>query len=245
MLFSVITVTFNAARFLQETLQSVAQQKNVTFEHLIWDGGSQDLTLEIAQKFSHVKILQGKDSGIADAMNRATEHARGDFLIHLHADDLLAHPQALQMAARALKLHPGAEWLYGKAHVIDDQGSRIRTTPYEPFTPKRLRKYNFITHPATVISRSLFKKIGGFDPRLRYCMDYDFWQRLTRLSYPLVLATPLASFREHAHSLSTCEPLAVTDEAYLVRNRYTCTFYEHFRSYWTWKKRRNHLTKEK
>jgi glycosyltransferase involved in cell wall biosynthesis len=243
MRFSVITITFNAEKYLAQTLHSVAVQERVGFEHLVWDGGSTDCTLKIARSFSHVKIIEGRDHGIADAMNRSAAYAQGEFLLYLHADDLLAHSQSLLMAERALSLHPHVEWLYGKAHVINEAGAIVRTTPYEPFSGRRLRKYNFMTHPATILSRSLFKKAGEFDSDLRYCMDYDLWLRLAKLSIPFALATPLACFRQHNSSLSTKEPLGVTDEAYLVRNRYVASLYERFRSYRTWKKRRNKLLK--
>jgi glycosyltransferase involved in cell wall biosynthesis len=239
--FSVITVTFNAEKYLAQTLQSVAAQERVEFEHLVWDGGSCDRTLEIASSFPHVKIIEGKDRGIADAMNLSAAYAQGEFLLYLHADDLLAHPCALLMVKRVLDLHPDVSWLYGKAHIIDQEGSYLRTTSFEPFSEKRLRKYNFITHPATIVSSALFKKVGGFHVNLRYCMDYDLWLRLARYSAPLTLATPLACFREHRDSLSTREPLQVADEAYFVRNCHLFSFYERFRSYRTWKKRRKKL----
>lgn len=179
MRFSVITVSFNAEKFIAFTLASVAQQMGVTYEHLLWDGGSQDRTLEIASHFDSVKIIEGKDKGIADAMNQAAARAQGDFLIYLHADDVFAHSHTLLMIDRALRLHPKAAWLYGKAHIIDETGAILRTTAYEPFSEKRLRKYNFITHPATVVARSLFKQVGGFND-LRYCMDYDLWLRISK-----------------------------------------------------------------
>ena len=238
MRFSVITITFNAEQFLAQTLESVAMQEGVDYEHLIWDGGSNDRTLEIAHSFNHVKIIEGRDSGIADAMNRGAAHAQGEFIIHLHADDALSHPRALLMMNRALLLHPHIEWLYGQANIINEKGSRLRTTRYEPFSGKRLRKYNFITHPATVVSYSLFKRVGGFCTDLRYYMDYDLWLRLARLSTPFALPAILASFREHNGSLSTREPFQVADEAYHVRNRYVTSLYERFRSFRTWKKRK-------
>lgn len=240
MRFSVITITFNAEKFLESTLESAAQQRGVTWEHILWDGGSEDRTLSIANTFESVRIIEGKDRGIADAMNLAASHARGDFLIYLHADDIFPHSQVLLMIDRALRLHPETEWLYGKAHMIDEIGSILRTTSYEPFAQKRLRKYNFITHPAAAVSRSLFLKTGGFN-HLKYCMDYDLWLRMGRLSTPLVVPSVLACFRQHNLSLSTRDTLQVADEAYLVRNRYVTSLYERFRSYRTWKRRREHI----
>jgi glycosyltransferase involved in cell wall biosynthesis len=243
MRFSVITITLNAEKYLSQTLHSVARQQGVEFEHIVWDGGSRDCTFEIARSFPHVKVIEGKDQGIADAMNQAAAYATGEFLLHLHADDLLAHGRVLLMVERVLRQHPHLEWLYGRAHFIDEKGSHVRTTPHEPFSIKRLRKYNFITHPAVFLSAAVFKKMGGFHTELNYCMDYDLWLRLSQFTTPYALATPLACFRQHADSLSTQEPLHVADEAYRVRNRYTANFYERLRSYRTWKKRRNCILK--
>lgn len=245
MRFSIITITFNAEKYLAETLQSVARQKFSSFEHLIWDGGSTDRTLEIAHSFAHVVMYQGQDKGIADAMNRGAELAKGEFLIHLHADDLLAHPQALSIIDTALNQHPSIDWLYGQAHFIEGNGQILRTTPYERFSLFRLKKYNFITHPATCIRRTLFQQVGGFQSDLKYCMDYDLWLRLAQKAIPFALPFVVSSFREHQHSLSTSEPVNVADEAYRVRNHYISTLLGRYRSWRTWKKRKRRLLGEK
>lgn len=238
MKFSVITITYNAAAYLEQTLRSVAQQEFADFEHIIWDGGSGDRTLEIARSFPHVTVYEGKDEGISDAMNRGAAHAKGDFLLHLHADDFLATPRTLAMVDNVLRLHPQIDWLYGKVNVVDFKGEFKRETPYEPFSFKRLRRYNFLSHPAVFVKRSLFEKAGGFHKNLKYCMDYDLWLRLAAHTSAFALPTVLACFREHQYSLSTSEPVRVADEAYRVRNRYVASSLERFRSYRTWKKRR-------
>jgi glycosyltransferase involved in cell wall biosynthesis len=237
MKFSIITVTFNAEAYLEQTLLSVAEQKFTDYEHIIWDGGSADRTLEIARSFPRVTLYEGQDEGIADAMNRGAAFASGDFLLHLHADDFLVSSQALAIVDNALRLHPQADWLYGRVNVIDSKGEYKRTTPFEAFSFARLRRYNFISHPATFIRRTLFEKVGGFQKSLKYCMDYDLWLRLAAQTKAFALPSVLASFREHPFSLSTSEPIKVADEAYQVRNLYVATLYERYRSYRTWKKR--------
>ena len=237
MRFSIITITFNAELFLEETLNSVHQQTFRDFEHLIWDGGSQDSTLEIVKKFP-VKIFQGKDGGISDAMNRGAQLAKGEILLHLHADDLLFHPRVLAYVDHLFKQYPHLEWLYGLTQSINSKGIPLAQSEYQPFSLKRLKKYNCISHPATFIKRELFEKEGGFDTSLKYCMDYDLWLRLAKRSHPLAFPFTLASFRQHEGSLSTRETLGVADEAYAVRNRYLKGPIERFRSYRTWKKRR-------
>ncbi len=245
MKFSIITITYNAAAYLEQTLRSVDEQDLTDYEHIIWDGGSTDKTLEIARSFPRVKVYEGSDEGIADAMNRGAAFAEGEFLIHLHADDFLENPRVLTMIARTLHLHPHVDWLYGRLKVVDSDGEHVRTTPYEPYSFKRLRRYNFISHPATCVRRSLFEKVGGFHKNLKYCMDYDLWLRLAAQAPAFALSTVLACFREHQNSLSTSEPMNVTDESYQVRNAYVTTFYERYRSYRTWKKRRYNLLEDK
>ena len=238
MRFCVVTITYNAEKFLAQTLDSVATQEGVEFEHILWDGGSSDATLDIISRYPHIKLFQGKDQGIADAMNKGAAHASGDFLLHLHADDLLSHSNSLLMVERTLKQHPTLKWLYGKVEVIDEAGQALYVTPYEAYSYKRLCRYNFISHPATFVKRGLFEKVGGFRSSLRYCMDYDLWLRLAKTTCPMALNTSLAYFRQHSGSLSTSEPHEVADEAYQVRNVYVRSLYERYRSYRTWKKRK-------
>ena len=125
MKFSIVTITYNAERYLTPMLESVAEQDFPHFEHIIWDGGSSDRTLAIACSFPHVTLYQGSDEGISDAMNRGAFLAKGDFLLHLHADDCLAHSRVLSMVNTCLKQHPSIQWLYGKAHIVDEKGNRF------------------------------------------------------------------------------------------------------------------------
>ncbi len=236
MRFSVITITFNAEAFLEKTLESVANQEHDSFEHIIWDGGSTDKTLEIASRYD-VKIHQGQDGGIADAMNKGAAFASGNILLHLHADDLLENPKVLSFADTAFLQHPHIRWLYGQAYTIDEKGELKSRSTYAPFSLKKLCRYNTITHPATFVERAFFEEVGGFNPQLKYCMDYELWLRLAHLSTPLALPTTFASFREHGGSLSTSTPRGVADEAYQIRNKYTCSLWQKWKSYKTWRKR--------
>lgn len=237
MLFSIITITFNAEKYLAETLSSVAEQECSDYEHLLCDGGSSDKTFEIAARFPHVQVHRGQDQGISDAMNQAATHAKGEFLLFLHSDDYLVHPRVLSLIATSIQQHPEVLWLYGQARIIDEAGVIKRETLYTQFNHRKLKKYNTITHPSTFVSRRLFVQMGGFRKSLRYAMDYDLWLRLAEITTPLSLPSVISAFREHDNSLSTSQPRAVADEAYGVRNRYQKSFWGRWRSYRTWKRR--------
>lgn len=236
--FSIITVTYNAEAYLEETLASVDHQSFSNFEHIVWDGGSRDKTLEIVRKFPHILLYQGKDDGIADAMNKGAEKACGEYLIHLHADDLFAHKKVLEFIDTALKQHPEVQWLYGSVGTIDEKGNKKeKESRFTHFDYKKLKKYNCISHPGVCISRRLFWDFRGFDPSLKYAMDYDLWLRIGKKEKPLALFSELAHFREHPQSLSTSLPKKVAEEAYMVRNRYLTSFWEKWISYRTYKRR--------
>jgi glycosyltransferase involved in cell wall biosynthesis len=241
MRFSIITITYNAEKHLQKTLESVAAQSFTDFEHIIWDGGSTDRTIEIAKKFPHVKIYQGKDEGISDAMNRGAAVACGEFLLHLHADDYLTQNDTLLIVDTHLRQHPEIKWLYGQIEIIDDNGEKKREGPFTPFNLKKLKRYNTIPHPACFYSKELFAQVGGFSTDLRYAMDYDLWRKFAKITLPLALPKIFSSFREHSGSTSTTQPVKVADEAYLVRKKHATNIWQQWRSYRTWKQRRKKI----
>lgn len=237
MRFSILTIALNAEKYIGETLKSSSDQTFRDFEHLVWDGGSRDGTVDVVTQFAHAQLVQGRDRGISDAMNKIAAHARGEYLLFLHADDQLAHPCVLDKVNTALAQHPGVEWLYGQVEKIDEEGQKSGLLPFRSFSKGLLLKYNMIAHPGVFIFRSLFEREGGYRTDLKYAMDYELWLRLSQHHTPFALATPVAAFRAHPGSLSTTRPLAVANEAYEVRNRYTSTLYQRWRSYRTWKSR--------
>lgn len=237
MRFSIITVTLNAEKYLEQTLRSVTGQTFTEYEHIVWDGGSSDRTLEIIEHFPHVRLFSGKDDGISDAMNRGAGFAGGEYIIHLHADDCLAHDRVLEEVDQFLTKLGNPPWVYGRAETIDHEGVYLRTSQLISFDARRLRRYNIITHPATVLSRQLFQDAGGFRTDLKYCMDYELWLRLAKTHVAIAMTVVVAKFRGHQGSLSTRETKGVADEAYRVRNEYVRNLWERFKSYRTWKRR--------
>ena len=89
--FSIITVTYNAGKVLEDTIQSVIFQTYRNVEYIIVDGGSTDHTLEVANKYSDriSKIISEPDKGLYDAMNKGIRLATGDYLCFLNAGDEL------------------------------------------------------------------------------------------------------------------------------------------------------------
>ena len=97
--FSIITASYNYAEYIREMLDSVAGQEDVTFEHIIYDAGSTDGTLDIIKEYEHVSLFVEPDDGMSDAINKGFERASGEWVMWLNTDDRL-HPGALKEVLR-------------------------------------------------------------------------------------------------------------------------------------------------
>lgn len=200
--FSVITCTWNSARYLPESMASVLSQDYPHIEYIFVDGGSTDGTLEMIRSLNRPYILiENVRGGVSRAMNEGMRIATGDVIAHLHSDDYYLHPQVLGTVAQQLE-SSGKGWLFGRTRPIvnGELGYEGYTAPR--YTYSKLLKGNFIPHPATFVKRELMQRAGEFKTNLKYAMDYDLWLRLGQIEDPVQLDEPLTAFREHEGSLS-------------------------------------------
>jgi glycosyltransferase len=177
---SIVTVAYNSAATIADTLRSVAVQSHGDIEHLLIDGASEDNTLHIVRVHgAHVaKLVSEPDRGIYDAMNKGLALATGDFVGFLNADDMLASPDAVASIARAAAA-PGTGAVCGDlVYVRKDRPDEVlRYWRCGPFAPERLRYGWMPPHPTLYVRRSLVSELGPFDTRLRIAADYDFMLR--------------------------------------------------------------------
>ena len=180
MKISIVTVAYNSAATIADTLRSVAEQSHSDIEHLVIDGASKDDTLRIVgARGAHVaKVVSEPDLGIYDAMNKGLALAAGDFVGFLNADDMLASPEAIASIARAAAA-PGTDVVCGDlVYVHKDRPDEVlRFWRCGRFAPERLRYGWMPPHPTLYVRRSLVAELGPFDTRLRIAADYDFMLR--------------------------------------------------------------------
>lgn len=209
MKISIITPSFNQARFIERTIQSVLSQNYPDLEYIVMDGGSTDGTIEILKKYEGKIIWKSeKDNGQSDAINKGLEMATGDIVTYLNSDDTY-EPEALKKVAEFFQRNPDRKWVYGKCKIINGNDQEIRKliTFYKnlllkKFSCAKLLSENFISQPATFWKREIHSEIGFFDENEHYCMDYEFWLRIGK-KYPAgVIDAYLANFRYYANSKS-------------------------------------------
>jgi glycosyltransferase involved in cell wall biosynthesis len=248
MKFSIITITLNSRKYLEETITSVLSQEHQNLEYIFVDGGSTDDTLEIIKKYSEkdqrIRWISEPDRGISDAMNKGVAMATGDVIAHLHSDDSYPDTGILSAVAQQFSSHPDALWLTGGEQIIDDTGKILREIPVRSYSYRKLIRSNFILHAATFVRRTAFHEAGGFSVSRKYAMDYDLWLRLGALGAPITVDRTLACFRFHGGSLSTAETENAFAEELAIRKDFLCgrpvRFFFHY-LYFLVKKRRNRM----
>ena len=180
MKISIITIAYNSANTIAETINSVAKQTYADLEHLVVDGASTDDTVKIAKAHSTpcTRIISEPDKGIYDAMNKGLAHATGDIVCFLNADDAYADPEVLSRVAHEMKQH-GLDALFGDVVFFNPgaQERSVRRYRSDRFSPDRLAYGWMPAHPALFIKRSIYQELGGFRTHFRIAGDFDFVAR--------------------------------------------------------------------
>ena len=214
MKISVVTITYNAQRTLQRTLNSVRSQTYPHIEHLIIDGASKDDTLQIAQQYQkesphEVSIHSEPDKGLYDAMNKGLQRATGDYVVFLNAGDTFYAPDTIETVVKAANGQcsmvnvqcPAV--IYGDTAITDSEGNFLHLREHRP--PEQLswrsfKKGMLVCHQAFYARLDIARNIL-YDLKYRHSADVDWCIRVMkeaeRQGLPLVNThSVLANFEE-------------------------------------------------
>lgn len=230
---SIITPSYNQAKFLKETVESILNQVvNVETEHIIIDGGSTDGSVDYLRSLgAKVKWISEKDKGQADAVNKGFRMATGDIIGWLNSDDIYL-PGALQAVADHFSANPDCRWVYGRCRIVDSAGkeqwkwiTKYKNIRLRKFTYPKLLRENFISQPAVFFRKDLFIEAGMLNTELHYAMDYDLWLRFAQLAAAGVINQNLSDFRRHGASKSEQGFREQFFEQYRVAKKYHPSFF--------------------
>ncbi|WP_341679167.1 glycosyltransferase family 2 protein [Niveibacterium sp. SC-1] len=177
--FTIVTPSLNQGNVISETVVSVIAQKYPRLQYLIQDGGSRDDTLEKLRPYeSQVDLRIERDSGQADALNRAFRRASGDIFAYLNSDDILL-PGALMTVATYFIQHPEVDVIYGNRLLIDANGQQIGEWDLPYHDGELLKQVDYIPQETAFWRRSAWEKAGGhFNQSLHFALDWEFFLRL-------------------------------------------------------------------
>jgi glycosyltransferase involved in cell wall biosynthesis len=178
---SIVTCSYQQARYLEQALRSVLEQDYPWLEYLVLDGGSSDGSLDIIRRYSGQLAwwVSEPDGGQTRALMKGFARASGEILGWLCSDDLLL-PGALRTVGRFFSLNPEVQAAYGDALWIDAEGRCLRPKKEMEFSRFVLRyDHNYVPQPSMFWRRSLYEAVGGLDPRFDLAMDADLWERFS------------------------------------------------------------------
>lgn len=182
--FTIITVTYNAAKTIEGTIQSVITQSYKNIEYIIVDGASKDSTMSIVNRYRDRidKIVSEPDKGLYDAMNKAIALATGDYLCFLNAGDELHEDDTILLMVHSITSHRMPDVLYGETAIVDHQGHFIRMrrlSAPEVLDWKSFKKGMLVCHQAFFPRRDL---VEPYDLKYRFSSDFDWCIKILKKS---------------------------------------------------------------
>ena len=185
-LFSIITITFNAATTLPPTLRSVKEQTFANYEYIVVDGASRDNTVALVEASQlPVRMVSEPDKGLYDAMNKGLKMAAGEYLIFLNAGDSFHAPDTLQRVAEAIgNNRPGV--VYGETAIVDADRNFLmmrRLQAPEKLTWRSFANGMLVCHQAFIARRDI---ASMYDLQYRYSADVDWCIRCMKQTNQLL-----------------------------------------------------------
>ena len=198
-LISIVTPSFQQARFLRESIESVAAQGRSDIEHIVIDAGSTDGSVEILKSYGErLRWISEPDQGQADALNKGFRMARGKIFAWMNSDDLLL-PGAVDAAVEAFEADPRLGLVCGNGWILNEAGERISTFPYaEPFNLKRLLGFgDTVLQQSAFFRREAFEAVGGLNESLQWTLDWDLFLRIGKRFPARTLTAEMGAIRVH------------------------------------------------
>jgi len=216
-LVSIVTPSYNQARYLEATIQSVLAQDYPRIEYIVMDGASTDSSVEIIKKHESrlAYWISEKDNGQADAINKGMARANGEILAWLNSDDYYL-PKTISAAMKVFEENPDVVMLYGDMLAVDEQGKTINVLKYKQLSLEDLLCFQIIGQPAVFFRREAYEKTGGLDPTFHFLLDHHLWIRLAQQGKILHVPQIWAAARYHAEAKNRVKASEFGREAFRI-----------------------------
>jgi len=201
-LVSIVTPSFNQARFIRETIESVLSQDYPHIEYIIMDGASSDDTAEVVKPYlDRLTFVSEKDRGQSHAINKGFARARGEIVAWLNSDDVFL-PGAVSRAVDAFRANPEAAVVYGEGYQIDIDGRLKSRFPHtRPFDLWSLVFFSdYILQQTVFFRKSALDVVGPVREDLHYVMDWDILIRLGKRFDFVYVPEYMGSLREYGEA---------------------------------------------
>lgn len=220
--FTIITITFNAARWLERTVVSILSQSYPNIEYLIIDGGSKDGTVDIIKQYAPgiAYWVSEPDKGLYDAMNKGLKQATGDYVWFINAGDTLQSAATVQRIAMKIgKRSSLPDVIYGETSIVDAEGKPLgmrRLKAPKQLSWKSFRMGMLVCHQSFIAKRTIAPE---YDLQYRLSADYDWCIRCLKQAKS-IYNTKMILSNYLEEGLSTQQRKASLKERYEVMCKY-------------------------
>lgn len=178
-LVSIITPSYNQGEYIEDTLRSIMIQDYVNIEHIVIDGGSEDETIKILEKYENkynLKWISEPDEGQSDAINKGFSLCNGEIVGWLNSDDCYFDAGVVSYVVEKFNEHDDVEVIYGDQVLMESDGKIIKIVKTPVWNYKRLLRFCFICQPALFFRKEVVS--NNKIKNLYLSMDYEYWLRL-------------------------------------------------------------------
>ena len=198
---SVVTPSYNQARYLESTIRSVLAQRDEIHEYFVFDGGSTDGSQDIINRYSNAMDYwkSERDGGQGDAIHNGLSRATGDILFWINSDDLIA-PNAIARVRQAFAMNPDWSVLTGYSVYLDESDRITKVNCIAGESPVWLsRGILHVCQQTCYFRKSLYEQVGGIDTGLHCMLDTELWLRFFKQGATWGhIPAVLGGFRQHA-----------------------------------------------
>lgn len=217
---TLITVTYNSDKYLEETIKSIVNQSYENIEYIIIDGGSIDQTIEIIERYSNFidYYISEKDSGMYDALNKGLMYSTGELIGFCNSDDILYSNDTIWEIVESYKKEK-FDCCYGSVQYVDKELNVLYNRKPLEFKPRYLITLGMpFAQPTFFWTRKLMDQTGKFNLDYKIVGDYDLIGRLLLNSKKIYkIRNYLIKFRKHGDSFGDHNSSLALEESLKIK----------------------------
>lgn len=216
-LVSIVTPSYNQAKYLEQTIRSVLDQNYPRLEYIVIDGGSTDDSEHVIRKYMDQLAywISEKDSGQAEAINKGFLRARGEIIAWLNSDDYYL-PNTITSAVKVFEENPDVVMAYGDMLAVDERGQTMNLLKYKQLSLQDLLCFQIIGQPSIFFRREVLEETGKLDTSLHFLLDHHLWIRIAQYGKILHIPQTWSAARYHAEAKNRAKAAEFGREAFRI-----------------------------